>query len=111
MIFRDKELLIIYVVYELTERTSGRIVQGENKVGILAKSSDDALRKLRQVINKACEIRVNQLIDGGSIHLIADEATNVILGKEKNVKLTEKPTTNGGKKAGRPPGSKNKPKE
>jgi hypothetical protein len=112
MRFRDDALKIVQVNYELTDHM-GKVLQDELKVGILATSAKEALSQLRKIISKQCEIRINQIGDGGCIHIISDEVTSVLTGRVKNEKLKTETTTEEGenvRKAGRPPGSKNKPK-
>lgn len=115
MIFREGNLKVIQVNYELVDKT-GRLLQAEVKAGILATTPQQALQQLRKVISRNCEIRINQLGDAGCIHIITDEVVNILTGKDKNTKAkTEEAgeTLEDGtpvRKAGRPPGSKNKPK-
>lgn len=107
MIFREGQIKIIKVSYELTDKM-GKMLQEEMTAGIAAATPQEALAQLREMINPQAEIRVNQLASSGCIHVITNGVMNMITNKEKNIKTNDE---DGKKRAGRPAGSKNKPKE
>ena len=110
MIYREGELKIVVVHYELTDNM-GKTVQEELKAGFLARSAEDAIRQLRKLINRNTNIRINQIGDNGCIHVITEDVINAITNKTKKTKTNDTETNENAKKAGRPPGAKNKPKE
>ena len=108
MIFRDGELKIVSIHYELTDNM-GKIVKGEDIAGFIATSADEAIRQLRKHINKNVNIRINQIGNNGCVHVITDEVIDLLTNKTKKVKSNIEEKLK--KKGGRPPGAKNKPKE
>ena len=96
MIFREREIMVIRLHYELFDST-GKMVQDERSVEIACVSHNDAINTLRKLINSKVEIRITQVtVRCESVHIVTDEVAKNVMEKAGSMVCPEK------KRVGRP---------